>query len=332
MSDKKSVLETQTKMLALRARFISNIEPKVLFLATAVVKLQASDTSDLPDIISVAHQLAGSCGTFQFQRLGQLARQVESAALAVANSAEANQASSDTLVEVIDLFLHEFESGSAEEAIGFNMPVTRAQLSEELWFVCLPVDFSDELHVQLQAFGYSVVLFSSYSECVSAFTEQTPALVFCAAESGDRSFFMQQELLCLLEQKSIALLIFSKADSFELRIEAVRHNAIGCYSSRLDIPSILHQVNKLFDVHTLADKRVSILDDDVLLSEHYAEVLKLSGIDVQIIRDPTMVIEELLWFKPDLLLLDLHMPDFSGPEISGVIRQYDALSSLQITF
>ena len=71
---------------------------------------------------------------------------------------------------------------------------------------------------------------------------------------------------------------------------------------------------------------------DILLAEHFALTLQTAGIDCQILTNPENIIADILQYQPDLVLLDLHMPTYSGPELAGVIRQYDAFKSLPIVF
>lgn len=186
--------------------------------------------------------------------------------------------------------------------------------------------------MQLSAFGYEVKIFRSFMEMRTEISESVPGLIFCSVMLEGKSILLQRQLLQYVNEKQCHLMLFSADDFFELRVEAVRIRAAGFFISPLDIPGILNRITKLFDDAYITDKRVAILDDDLLLAEHYSWVLKSAGIDVLIIKEPDQIISELLNFKPDLLLLDMHMPGYSGSEVSGVIRQYDSLNSLHITF
>lgn len=337
MPIKKSLAEIQQAMAALQNSFLTTLGQKADFFRLAYEQLRQDDLSLLPEIISTAHQLAGSCGTFQFHHLGMLARQIEICALAVnpqhmPSQSNSNQSNLQQLLEKIASFIAEADLGTPE-----HYPLARNELSineakQDIWLLLPPSSLRHELKTQLEAFGFDVKVYASYQECQVALRGQSPALLFCASQLGEKTLFSQYELLQNVNEQQSWLMIFATEDSFELRVEAVRHKAKGCFVSPLDIPSMLQRISKLFDEHTFSDKKVSILDDDLLLAEHYSWVLKSAGIEVQVIRDPDQIIAELLAFKPDVLLLDMHMPAFSGAEISGVIRQYDSLSSLHITF
>jgi len=329
---KKSLAEIQQAMAALQASFWSTLGLKSAQFTEAAQQLRQGDLTVLPAIISLAHQLAGSCGTFQFQHLGHLARQIELYAISAHRVQLAELYILEPLTDAIERFVAEVRQGAAQPTFQVDDQLAQPQLRQDIWLVLTPSALRDELYAQLHAFGYQITTFATFSECTSALRKQAPALLFCAATLEDKSLFNQHELLQSVNEKQSWLMIFSEEDSFEIRIEGVRHKAQGCFVSPLDIPSMLQRISKLFDESTFSDKRVSILDDDQLLAEHYSWVLKSAGFEVQVIRDPDQIIAELVVFKPDVLLLDMHMPAFSGAEISGVIRQYDSLSSLHITF
>jgi len=329
---KKSLAEIQQAMAVLQASFWSTLGLKSAQFTEAAQQLRQGNLTVLPATISLAHQLAGSCGTFQFQHLGHLARQIEVQAISAQRVQLAELYILEPLTDAIERFVAEVRQGSAQPTFQVEDQLAQPQLRQDIWLILTPSALRDELYAQLHAFGYQITTFATFSECTSALRKQAPALLFCAATLEDQSLFDQYELLQSVNEKQSWLMIFSEEDSFEIRIEGVRHKAQGCFVSPLDIPSMLQRISKLFDESTFSDKKVSILDDDLLLAEHYSWVLKSAGFEVQVIRDPDQIIAELVAFKPDVLLLDMHMPAFSGAEISGVIRQYDSLSSLHITF
>lgn len=51
-----------------------------------------------------------------------------------------------------------------------------------------------------------------------------------------------------------------------------------------------------------------------------------------IVTDPVQIMEPLIESKPDLILMDVYMPDFSGLELAVVIRQQETFVSVPITY
>lgn len=330
----KSMAEIQLAMLKLRDDFLGKLKSHAEVLQDIKQQFEHQDISRLDELVSLAHQLAGSCGTFQLADTGYLARQIEIAALQLHQNASMNGLDIRAVTEAIQVFVADVAARLHINSDVESVPeiLSPHQNKQQIWLALEDLALCQELVTQLSAFGFEVTSFGSFEAVQSALFQSIPGLLFCSAELQGESLLSQNLLLKYVKEKQCALMIFSMEDYFELRVEAVRVNAAGFFVSPLDVPSILQRISRLFDDNYIANKKVAILDDDLLLAEHYSWILKSADIEVIIIKEPDQVITELQNFRPDLLLLDMHMPGYSGSDISGVIRQYDSLSSLHITF
>jgi len=61
--------------------------------------------------------------------------------------------------------------------------------------------------------------------------------------------------------------------------------------------------------------KVLLIEDHKFLSELYAKNLKRRDYDVKIANDGEDGLEKVKSFKPDVILLDLNMPDMNGIEV-----------------
>lgn len=331
MPTKKSPEDMQLAMQSLQANFKKILSQRADFFAQVVLSLRQREFALLPDVISKAHQLAGSCGSFELHFLGRLARQIEVNALLIRDTPDSDIALFN-LCEAIHNFIEEFNTDPSVALQPLNKTHTPSKLIPTVWFVLPDCEFRSALELQLIAFDFTVRSFSSYADCNRALKESMPGLLFCETTLEDDSLFSQHELLECVVQNKTKLMLCSEKDDFQTRAQAVRHQAQAFFVGQLDSTRVLQRIIRLFDDLNLQDKKVSILDDDLLLAEHYSWILGAAGIEVQIIESAEHIVSDLLSFKPDLLLLDMHMPDYSGSEVSGIIRQYDQLSSLHITF
>jgi DNA-binding response OmpR family regulator len=69
-----------------------------------------------------------------------------------------------------------------------------------------------------------------------------------------------------------------------------------------------------------SDIRVLIAEDDLALAEIYGTRLEASGITVLHCRDGQEVVDKLKEFNPNLILLDLMMPNLSGFAVIEKVR------------
>ena len=60
--------------------------------------------------------------------------------------------------------------------------------------------------------------------------------------------------------------------------------------------------------------RIFVVDDDKEMADATRRVLVRTGYDVEVFLDGRLAIEEIRKQKPDLILMDLMMPDFGGDE------------------
>lgn len=63
-----------------------------------------------------------------------------------------------------------------------------------------------------------------------------------------------------------------------------------------------------------------IVEDDAILGGIFAAVLEASGLTVELIGDGADAIERICARRPDLLILDLHLPHTSGLDILRCVR------------
>jgi len=67
--------------------------------------------------------------------------------------------------------------------------------------------------------------------------------------------------------------------------------------------------------------RILIVDDELDFSEMLRDYLQIKGFDVAMAHTGFQAGLELGRFRPDLILLDLHMPDTDGFEVLRVLRE-----------
>jgi diguanylate cyclase (GGDEF)-like protein len=75
-----------------------------------------------------------------------------------------------------------------------------------------------------------------------------------------------------------------------------------------------------------------VVDDDSAINDFVTRVLQESGMTAQALREPLRVIDTINEFRPDLILVDLHMPQCTGQELAKVIRQQPDYVGIPIVF
>jgi two-component system, chemotaxis family, response regulator PixG len=75
---------------------------------------------------------------------------------------------------------------------------------------------------------------------------------------------------------------------------------------------------------------VACIDDSPMIGEQIREILQPFGYEVKVITNPLQGIATLLQDKPDLIFLDLVMPNTNGYELCTFLRKTSAFQNLPI--
>ncbi len=73
-----------------------------------------------------------------------------------------------------------------------------------------------------------------------------------------------------------------------------------------------------------------VIEDDIDLSTIFTEAMQTAGFEVETIRDGSKAQARLAEAIPDLIILDLHLPNVSGKEILAQIRADARLAKARI--
>ena len=73
-----------------------------------------------------------------------------------------------------------------------------------------------------------------------------------------------------------------------------------------------------------------IIEDDFDIGIIFAEALNMSGFDAEVITDGQVALNRLQEIKPDIVILDLHLPTISGAEILHYIRRSERLKNIRV--
>lgn len=70
----------------------------------------------------------------------------------------------------------------------------------------------------------------------------------------------------------------------------------------------------------MSPKFALVIEDDIDLSTIFFEALKAAGFAAEVIHDGAVAVKRLKAIAPDVVVLDLHLPNVSGDELLTQIR------------
>ena len=116
------------------------------------------------------------------------------------------------------------------------------------------------------------------------------------------------------------------------RLAAARAGASRTLVRPIDPARLVDTLNTLTGRQPQRPYRVLLVDDDAILLEAQAGILRAAGMEVRSVARPLETLEALESFLPDVLVLDVYMPDASGPELAAALRESDDYLQLPILF
>ena len=129
-----------------------------------------------------------------------------------------------------------------------------------------------------------------------------------------------------------ALLILGAGDDLQVRLQAMRAGCDAFIPRPAEASDVVAQLQRLEAQRYSDPYRVLIIEDDRSQALFADAILRRNGMQTLVVDDANAVLEQLQRFRPDLILMDLHMPQCSGIELTSLIREHAAFITTPIVF
>lgn len=331
--------DAQEQLSRLRAQFLKRLPIELNNLKAIAENLieREFDVAALNELHHRLHKLSGSCGTFGVPALGEAARilEIRLQAWLEEHSGEIDDEIRQSIIKEIGALKGVVGPPENHSAAAFAMtPDIPSDKTVRVWLIEDDAAFEQELARQIESFNFEVHLFNSIRDAETAAQFERPDLLIMNVRlhrpSEQDSILLQDRIT--LKSLDCPLLFLSSTDDFNSRVRAARLGAEGYFVKPVDITVLINRMMQILEKRRAPPQRVLIIDDDKDLAAHYQLVLTVAGMQAKILKHPEAVITKIASFRPEIILLDLHMPNFTGLDLAGVIRQYDEWSGLPIVF
>ena len=187
-----------------------------------------------------------------------------------------------------------------------------------------------DLLTQLGYFGKSVK-FLTWSDPLPEDIHNDPLLLLDISGLPDGDW--QARIKALRQQFAVGqLLCLAIRSDFDQLQQALRSGCDWCMPEGTATHTLVAQILEMDDHQEPEKFRVLIVEDSMTASAFIQRTLKESQISTHAIQDPYQVLNALKQFNPDLILMDMYMPNCTGVEAARVIRQHDEFISIPIVY
>lgn len=273
-----------------------------------------------------AHKLAGSVGTFGFAQGSILAREIE---LLLAGETPLGQAQTLRLSELAVSLRRELEMPPVQN----DASVEQVNEGNVLLVVDSDRDRSERIIAEAAARGFRAVSAQSAHDAREAMRVHTPHAVLldlAISETADDALSLLSELQN--RQPPIPVIVSTARDTFVDRVRVASLGGRGFLPKTLPPMEVLDTVERVMQAARGNESRILAVDDDPLILGALRTVLGRQGLQVTTLGTPTEFWETLDQANPDLLILDIDMPDITGIDLCRVVRNDPRWSSLPILF
>ncbi|MCU0547455.1 MAG: response regulator [Oscillatoriaceae cyanobacterium Prado104] len=313
----------------IRAKLEANFAEKIEIFDRAIANLKAGnlDGELRQEAQAQAHKLVGSLGTLGMPEGSKLALQLEKL-LQVERITEPGVA--QQLEVSVNLLKQIFDQPPtpAEPVVAVPVPP-----NSRLLIIDDDTVVSSRIKLEASASGFQVELANSPQAARNAISQHPPDAILL-----DLSFPETKEngLTFLAEirhfKPEIPVMVFSGHNQLSERIEVARLGASGFLHKSIPPADILKAVAQALDQTGPVEAKVMVVDDDVHLLASLQVILQPWGFQVTTLEEPQKFWEVLETTCPDLLILDVEMPGYSGIELCLAVRNDLRWSKLPVLF
>jgi diguanylate cyclase (GGDEF)-like protein len=191
-----------------------------------------------------------------------------------------------------------------------------------------------ELARRLEGQGCDLQILDKVEELREMVRSLTPSLVVVDAAFIDRLEEIGQSVRLARPRASgrLALMALATSGDVATRLKAMRAGADSFIALPVAIADVMARVAELTDADESEPFRVMIIEDDRAQALFAESILRKAGMETCAVTDPLSALDALEEFAPELILMDLYMPDCDGMELTALIRERERFISTPIVF
>jgi len=216
-----------------------------------------------------------------------------------------------------------------------QMPVMVEAFSDRLiYLVHDNTIVARDLMEQLKYFGYEVVVISELALLQKFIDRRIPAAVIMdlGSPAGILAGMAELARLRKVNQPRFATIFISTRGDFGTRLAAIQAGADSYFCKPIDMMALVDRLDALIAYDEVQPYRVLIIEGNAESAECHAATLHDAGMEVRVLYKLTDLLHTLNVYRPELILMNVHMPGCEGIDLAKLIRSETTYVDLPIVF
>ena len=180
----------------------------------------------------------------------------------------------------------------------------------------------------LTEIGYKVLPVGETAPPVDLSTGVPAVLLSTLSQTADAHAWLKKYGL----SEDVPIVAVGDHGEFSDRLEAMRQGAADFVHRPMDREDLFTRMSAIEDRLMAPPLRVVIAEDDPTLARFYQLTLEHAGMEVRVIETPETMLNELAGFAADIIVMDLYLQNCTGLELSQIVRQFPAYTTVPILF
>ena len=294
-------------------------------------KGMATAAPEITQIHDIAHSLAGPGKSLGFPRISQTAAPLDSLFRLLKEKQSPLTAEE---IDQIDLLISDLKE--AVDIPGETVTLGDVHASYEIAshrgtfhvLVFGQLDSNIDAISALTEIGYKVLPVGDTAPPIGLSTDVPAVLLSTLDQIAAAQTWLKQYGL----SDDISIVAVSEHGAFNDRLEAVRQGVTDFMHRPLDREDVFDRRSAIEDRFMAPPLRVVIAEDDPTLARFYQLTLEHAGMEVHVIENPETMLNELAGLTADIIVMDLYLGNCTGLELSQIVRQFPAYTTVPILF
>ncbi|WP_404398523.1 diguanylate cyclase [Idiomarina loihiensis] len=346
MNDKTLSEKLDPEIQAIQNQYTERLVSDGSKLQSLVDQLSIGNAKQTADSLHrILHSISGSAGTFGFNEASTEARRIDEVLKTLIS-----EQSETPLVQAIRREIPEFcqllkqvsilDSGSATELAVDNSNTSteknktiKHKHDGTVWLIEQDKQLEAQFSKQLTSFNFKIQTFELEQALKAAKAEGCPDALIIDLDGDDFNAITDIDtVLNAVSEPPRKLIMLSEDDGFDQRMKAAKARAISFLKKPVSLSELISHLEAILARQEFDPPRVMLIDDDKELCSFIKIELEAERMQVKVLDNIKNIIPELAEFRPELILLDMEMPDYSGIDIALLIRQHVQFESLPIVY